>query len=111
MSQQNKPTLEDVIRQYATEKQDFKQNEVLHILLDYMKLLFEETDEPIYLEDFTAFEGDDFLNFYLPDNFEGEELKRLQKIAKKTLQEFIKYSSQKKFLSKEALEEWKEVFR
>lgn len=111
MSQSNKVILEDVIREYATQKQDFQQNEILHILLEYMNLLFEDSEEPIYLEDFTAFEGDDFLNFYLPDNFDGEELKKIQKMAKKTIQEFIQYSSQKKFLSKESLEEWKEVFK
>lgn len=108
---QSKLLLEDVIRQYATEKQDFKQNEVLHILLDYMNLLFGETDEPIYVEDLTAFEGDDFLHFYLPDNFEGKELEKLQKTAQKTLREFIRYLNQKKFISKDALEEWKEVFK
>lgn len=111
MSQRSKPILEDVIRQYATEVQDFKQNEILHILLEYMNLLFEDSDEPIYLEDFTAYEGDDFLNFYLPDNFEGEELKELERLSKKTIQKFIQYCSKKNLLSKEALEEWKEVFK
>ncbi|MCX8000646.1 MAG: hypothetical protein N3A69_17145 [Leptospiraceae bacterium] len=107
----NKPILEDVIREYLNQTQDFSQNEVLHILLDYMNLLFEDSEEPIYLEDFTAFEGDDFLNFYLPDNFDGKELKRLQSQSQKTIQQFINYCKKKKFLTKEALEEWKEVFK
>lgn len=107
----NRPVLEDVIREYLTQVQDFHQNEVLHILLDYMNLLFEDSEETIYLEDFTAFEGDDFLNFYLPDNFTGEELKKIQASAEETLNQFIKYCSKKKYFNKEALEEWKEVFK
>lgn len=107
----NKPILEDVIREYLTQVQDFKQNEILHILLKYMNLLFEDSEEPVYLEDFTAFEGDDFFNFFLPDNFEGVELEQLQKQAHKTIQQFIKYCRKKNLFSKESLEEWKEVFK
>ncbi len=108
---QNKPFLEDIIREFATLTQDEKKAEVLRILLDYMNLLFEDTQEEILLEDFTAYEGDDFIYFFLPDNYEGEELVNLQKIAIQTIKEFINYCKKKKLLNKEAVQEWKEVLK
>jgi hypothetical protein len=108
---QNKTLLEDVIREYATEAQDLQKAELLRILLDYMNLLFEDSDEEVLLEDFTAYEGDDFLNFFLPDNYEGEELLKLEKLALKTLKDFINYCKKKKLIHKEAIEEWKEVLK
>jgi hypothetical protein len=108
---QNKPLLEDLIREFATLTQDEKKTEVLRILLDYMNLLFEDTQEEILLEDFTAYEGDDFIYFFLPDNYEGKELVNLQKVAIQTIKEFINYCKKKKLLNKEALQEWKEVLK
>lgn len=108
---QNKILLDDVIREYATERQDLQKAELLRILMDYMNLLFEESEEEILFEDFTAYEGDDFIHFFLPDNFEGEELDKLQKLAFHTLKDFINYCKKKKIIHKEALEEWKEVLK
>jgi hypothetical protein len=107
----NNILLEDVLREYANTLKDLEQIEVLRLLLDYMNLLFEDSEEPVLLEDFTSYEGDDFMHFFLPDNYEGQELKTLQSLSIKVIKDFIQYCTKRKLVHKEALEEWKEVLK
>jgi hypothetical protein len=99
--------LEYVIRSYLEETQRNEQGEIFVLLLEYLTHLFEDTEEPILLEDLTQYEIDDFINFYLEDNF--TEDKEIQNRAKKILLQFLKFLKQKKYITIEEEKEWKEI--
>jgi hypothetical protein len=110
----NKLDLETVCREYLdhTKKED---GEIIVLILNYLSHLFQEDEEEnsvnqnILLEDFTYYEVDDFLNFYLEDNFENFE--ELQTKAKKFLKSFLKFLKEKKYFNKEEVEEWTEILK
>ena len=99
--------LEYVIRKYLEETQKNEQGEIFVLLLEYLTHLFEDTDEPILLEDLTQYEIDDFINFYLEDNF--IEDKEIQNRTKQVLLQFLKFLKQKKYITIEEEKEWKEI--
>ena len=61
----------------------------------------------ILFEDFSSYELDDFLNFYLEDNFEN--FTDLQKRSIDLFKKFSKFALGKKILSPEENKEWGEV--
>ncbi|MBP9888121.1 MAG: hypothetical protein KBF93_17610, partial [Leptospiraceae bacterium] len=82
----NKQDLEHVFRLYLDHTKREEDGEIIVLILNYLSLLFEDEEEPkdssevILLEDFTEYEVDDFLNFYLEDNFDNfEELQTKSK--------------------------------
>ncbi len=110
----NKQDLETVFRLYLdhTKKDD---GEIIVLILNYLSHLFmdeedeSESSEAIQLEDFTHYEVDDFLNFYLEDNFENYE--ELQAKSKVVLKNFLKFLKEKKYFNKEEAEEWTEILK
>jgi hypothetical protein len=72
--------------------------------------LYEESEDPILLEDLSAYEIDDYLQFFLQDNFQ-EEFLELQRKSILVLKNFRKFLSDKKLLEKEDEKEWKEVLK
>ncbi|MDX1959396.1 MAG: hypothetical protein SFU98_12535 [Leptospiraceae bacterium] len=104
-----KISLESAIRSFLDFSKNEEQSETFALLLEYMQLLFADSEEEILLEDFTAYEADDFLNFFLEDNF-PEEYEVIRKKSEKSLKDFFNYLKKKKLISKEEVEEWKEVF-
>ncbi len=106
-----KVELESLVREYLDSEKKEEESEVFGLLLQYLSHLFEEdTEEPILLEDLTAYEVDDFLHFFLEDNF-PENYSELQKKSKIVFQKFFKFLSKKKVLEKEDEKEWKEVLK
>lgn len=87
-----------------------EEGEIFAILLEYLDAVYDKEEEPILLEDLTLFEIDDFLNFFLEDNFE-EEAPGLIKRAKTAIRSFEKFIRSKKMLSAEELEEWTEALK
>ncbi len=67
----------------------------------------QETGKGVLLEDFSSYELDDFLYFYLEDNFENYA--DLQKQSVHLFRRFLKFATAKKFLGPEDREEWEEV--
>ena len=61
----------------------------------------------ILFEDFSSYELDDFLYFYLEDNFENYS--DLQKKSKNLFKRFLKFAVEKKLLTSEAKDEWEEI--
>ena len=110
----NKEDLETIFRFYLdhTKRND---GEIIVLVLNYLSHLFQEEDESnesseqILLEDFTHYEVDDFLNFYLEDNFEDYEA--LQAKSKIMLKSFLKFLKEKKYFNKEEAEEWTEILK
>lgn len=108
----NNQELETIFRIYLdhTKRDD---GEIIVLILNYLSHLFqddeEETSEPILLEDFTQYEVDDFLNFYLEDNFEN--FLELQAKSKIMLRTFLKFLKEKKYFNKEEVEEWTEILK
>ena len=110
----NKQDLETVFRLYLdyTKRDD---GEIIVLILNYLSHLFHdeegttESEEPIYLEDFTHYEVDDFLNFYLEDNFDNYE--ELQTRSKIVLRSFLKFLKEKKYFNKEEADEWTEILK
>lgn len=110
----NKLDLETVFRQYLdhTKSED---GEIIVLVLNYLSHLYQDEEESnsdneiILLEDFTHYEVDDFLNFYLEDNFEN--FKELQEVTKKFLKKFLKFVKEKKYFNKEEIEEWTEILK
>jgi hypothetical protein len=108
----NKQDLETVFRLYLdhTKKDD---GEIIVLILNYLSHLFmdeeDESSETIQLEDFTHYEVDDFLNFYLEDNFENYE--ELQTKSKIVLRNFLKFLKEKKYFNKEEADEWTEILK
>ncbi|MCE9499949.1 MAG: hypothetical protein K8R21_05555 [Leptospira sp.] len=94
----------------SSDSQD-SDREIFSLILNYLgHLSDEESGEDILLEDFSMYEVDDFLNFYLPDNFESES-EMLQKKSKDLLEKFLKFALKKKLMSSEQKEEWREILR
>lgn len=58
-------------------------------------------------EDFSSYEVDDFIYFYLEDNFEN--FQELQKKSINLFKRFLKFAVQKKLLPAEDRDEWEEV--
>jgi|GEM_PF-1904333 hypothetical protein len=110
----NNLDLETVFRQYLdhTKKDD---GEIIVLILNYLSHLYQDEEESssdnetILLEDFTHYEVDDFLNFYLEDNFENFE--ELQETTKRFLKNFLKFVKEKKYFNKEEIEEWTEILK
>jgi len=109
MSQQNRE-LETIVRDYLDYSRQEAEARIFGLLFQYLGHLYEESEEPVLLEDFSAYEADDFLNFFLEDNF-PEEYKNLKSESLSVLQNFIKYLSLKKLIPSEELREWKEVLK
>jgi hypothetical protein len=110
MSQPNLE-LETLVREYLDFEKKEEESEIFGLLLQYLSHLFEEdSEEPIFLEDVSAYEVDDFLNFFLEDNF-PENFKDLQSKSKVVFQKFFKFLVKKKVLEKEDEKEWKEVLK
>jgi hypothetical protein len=103
-----KISLESAIREYLDFSKKENEAEIFALLIEYMQHLFIDSEEEILLEDFTAYEGDDFLNFFLEDNF-PEEFESLKPKSEKLIRDFVSYLKKKKFIPKEEVEEWKEV--
>ncbi|HMV41607.1 MAG TPA: hypothetical protein PK079_01645 [Leptospiraceae bacterium] len=108
----DKKDLESIFRLYldATKRDD---GEIIVLILNYLSHLFVdeegENTEPILLEDFTHYEVDDFLNFYLEDNFEN--FLELQAKSKIMLRNFLKFLKERKYFNKEEVEEWMEILK
>ena len=110
----NKQDLEYIFRLYLdyTKRED---GEIIVLILNYLSHLYQDEEESssdnetILLEDFTHYEVDDFLNFYLEDNFENFE--ELQETTKKFLKNFLKFVKEKKYFNKEEIEEWTEILK
>jgi len=111
----NKQDLEQVFRLYLDHTKREEDGEIIVLILNYLSLLFEEEEESkdlsevILLEDFTEYEVDDFLNFYLEDNFDNFE--ELQNKSKVMLKNFLKFLKEKKYFNKEEAEEWTEILK
>ncbi|HNI99644.1 MAG TPA: hypothetical protein PL169_26520 [Leptospiraceae bacterium] len=103
-------SFEEAARMYLDFSKKEKEGEIFAILLDYLDAVYDKEEEPILLEDLTLFEIDDFLNFFLEDNFE-DEAPELIKRSKSVLRSFEKFVKSKKLLSAEELEEWTEVLK
>lgn len=86
-------------------------SEVAEVLFEYMDHLYldESVEEPedIYVEDLSFYEIDDFLNFYIPDNF--EEPKFAQKKAKGFFKRFLKFCLEKRYIAEEDKSDWIKV--
>lgn len=111
----NKLELEHIFRLYLDHSKREEEGEIIVLILNYLSFLFQDEDEsgepsePILLEDFTEYEVDDFLNFYLEDNFDNFE--ELQEKSKKMLKSFLKFLKEKKYFNKEEVEEWTEILK
>lgn len=82
-------------------------NEASDIILEYLHILFSEEEEPILLEEFSEYEVDDLLYFYLQDRY--TEAATYQKKIKSFLREFSKFALTKGYLAKEEADNWKKV--
>jgi hypothetical protein len=103
----DKKILETVFREYLDKTQKPEDGEVFVLLLNYLNHLFEDTEEEILLEDLTSYEVDDFLNFYLGDQFPDD--KNIIKRSTTVLKNFLKFLQSKKLMDKDEEREWKEV--
>ena len=70
---------------------------------------FENSQKGILFEDFSSYELDDFLYFYLEDNFEN--FSDLQKKSINLFRRFLKFAAAKKFIDSEEIHEWEEVLK
>ncbi|MBK8394406.1 MAG: hypothetical protein IPL26_04060 [Leptospiraceae bacterium] len=109
----NNLELESVFRLYLDHTKRQEDGEIIVLVLNYLALLFQdeetESTEAVLLEDFTQYEVDDFLNFYLEDNFDNFE--ELQNKSKTMLKNFLKFLKEKKYFNKEEVEEWTEILQ
>ena len=109
----NNLELESVFRLYLDHTKRQEDGEIIVLVLNYLALLFQdeetESTEAVLLEDFTQYEVDDFLNFYLEDNFDNFE--ELQNKSKTMLKNFLKLLKEKKYFNKEEVEEWTEILQ
>jgi hypothetical protein len=101
-------SVEGIIRDYLDHSQKQEDGEFLVLLLNYLSHLVEE-DEEVTLDDFGSYEADDFLNFYLQDQFPDDKVV-IQK-SKSALKNLFKFMLTKKLIDKEEEKEWKEIFR
>lgn len=104
-------SFDEASREYLDFSKDLSEAEIFGLLTEYLQHLYEDSEEVILLEDFSVYEADDFINFYLQEFFEGEELLSLQKRSLAILNKFMKFLEKKKYIHKEAVEEWKEVMK
>ena len=109
----NNQELESVFRLYLDHTQRQEDGEIIVLILNYLSFLFQDEDdespEAILLEDFTQYEVDDFLHFYLEDNFDNfEELIQKSKVM---LKNFLKFLKEKKYFNKEEVDEWTEILK
>lgn len=109
MSQQNLE-FEPIVREYLDSTNQESEARIFGLLFQYLDTLYEDSEDPILLEDFSAYEADDFLNFFLEDNFQ-EEFPDLRSESLKTFQNFLKFLSRKKLIPPEEMKEWKEVLK
>jgi hypothetical protein len=86
---------------------DEKMVSIVTEYIDHIYLDETEEGEEILVEDLTHYEVDDFLNFYLEDNFDDTEF--LKKQAKDFFSRFLSYCIKSKLLPKEARKDWTEV--
>ncbi len=100
-------SVELIIREYLDFSQKQEEGEFFVLLLNYLSHLVEE-DEEVTLDDFGSYEADDFLNFYLEDQFPDD--KNVLKKSKAALKNLFKYMISKKLIDKEEEKEWKEIF-
>ncbi len=98
-------------REYLDQSGDLSEAEIFGLVNEYLQHLYEDSEEEILLEDFSVYEADDFIHFYLTEFFEGSELETLQKRSTQVLNKFMKFLEKKKYIHKEAMEEWKEVMK
>lgn len=110
----DKLEVETIFRLYLDHSKREEDREIIVLVLNYLNFLFEPEDdeedpEKILLEDLSSYEVDDFINFYLEDNFDN--FKELQKKSVSFFTNFLKFVREKKYMSKEEIEEWKEVLR
>jgi ClpP class serine protease len=106
----NSPELEPLVREYLDHSKKEEEARSFGLLFQYLGYLYEDSEEEVSLEDFSAYEADDFLNFFLEDKF-PDEYKSLRKESMEVLKNFIKYLSEKKMIPSEELKEWKEVLK
>ncbi len=105
------PQLDDLVREYLDHSKKEEEATVFGLLFQYLGHLYEESEEPIFLEDLSSYEIDDYLQFFLPDQFEEGEVAALQKQSIGVFRKFLKFLSEKKLLEKEDEKEWKEVLK
>jgi hypothetical protein len=105
-----KVVFDNVVRGYLDFSKKEEEAEIFALLNQYLAHLSLDSEEDILLEDFTAFEADDFINFFLDDNFEIDEATRLKTKSEIILKKFFNYILKNKYISKEEALEWKEVF-
>ncbi|MCB1158541.1 MAG: hypothetical protein H7A25_18340 [Leptospiraceae bacterium] len=86
-------------------------DELIEVLLEYLEHLYldetEEEPEEILLEDLTHFEVDDFINFYLIDNYTNHVFMRKKYLS--FFKRFLGFASKKGLMEKDEINLWKEV--
>lgn len=108
-------SLEETVRSFletVPEGAPSSEKEMPSILLEFSQLLFEDpgdTSEKILISDLSAFELDEFLNFYLEDMFPDDT--KIREKGKTFLKKFRKFLEKRSLLKKEQEEEWKEFFK
>ena len=107
---QSSPELDSIVREFLDLTKREEDAQIFGLLFQYLGHLYEENEDPILLEDLSAYEIDDYLQFFLQDNF-PEEFLELQRKSIPVLKNFRKFLSDKKLLEKEDEKEWKEVLK
>ncbi|EMK02044.1 hypothetical protein AB3N61_07590 [Leptospira sp. WS58.C1] len=109
-------SLEETVRSYLETipegAQHLSEKEIANLLLEFSALLFEDPEDPsekILVSDLSAFELDEFLNFYLEDMFPEDA--KIREKGKVFLKKFKKFLEKRSLLKKEQEEEWKEFFK
>lgn len=108
-------SLEETVRSFLEtipEGAPSSEKEMPSLLLEFSELLFEDPEdssEKILITDLSAFELDEFLNFYLEDMFPEDS--KIREKGKIFLKKFRKFLEKKNLLKKEQEEEWKEFFK
>ncbi|GBF37406.1 hypothetical protein [Leptospira johnsonii] len=109
------PSLEDTVRSFLEtipEGAPSSEKEMPSLLLEFSQLLFEEpgnSSEKLLISDLSAFELDEFLNFYLEDMFPDDA--KIRDKGKTFLKKFRKFLDKRSLLKREQEEEWKEFFK
>ncbi|MEM7181951.1 MAG: hypothetical protein AAF518_13625 [Spirochaetota bacterium] len=98
---------EDAFRLYLQESQDHEAAAIASIILEYLSFLYSAEEEPILLEDFSEYEVDDLLEFYLMDNYQDYE--KIRGKMRVFLKGFVRFALAKSYLSKEEARDWKNV--
>ena len=98
---------EDAFRLYLEESQDVEAAPIASIVIEYLSFLYASEDEPILLEDFSEYEVDDLLEFYLMDNYQDHE--KIRSKMRVFLKGFLQFALAKSYLSKEEARDWKNV--